>query len=316
MPAKQVTYPNDIIDIIDDLPAGRSDGYLIKLETITVSGYKANPVSDICICNGCDYLEKVFSETGAINFGWKNDKTSLLFSKKINTDSIIIKLKCDSLNFNEEITDDTYGKYYSTFSNKPLQLGFVCDWNKVFNSIGGGVFYFEITLNILGEVTILKTINYFLQEYSDLKAEGTVKIESWQTGEIINKPFTYIGLLPDGWYQSIRIEGKLLSKIPTKKQDNYYSTDNKLIQIQDKVEYEYNIESGLLPIEVADLLIEDNLLANKIVVSDYNYFSEANLKEIELDSVDYKKTSFTHNKSSIYTFKMKPRFDNLIKNNF
>ena len=301
--------------IPDDLPGCENDGYLIFSDAQTVVKPKSNVTNDICICK-CVEKSLVFAET-TITADYKNDKTSLLFRKLASTDTVSIHLKNDLLNLDVTITDDTLGTYYSSFTSQPLQIGFICDWQKVLTTHGIGVYYFEISKIILGESEVITSVNYSLQEYSDELANGTVRIDSYQDGNIKNTNVIFKGLIPGGWFNSVRIQGRLMNKTPNFTQDNYYNQVDKLVQIRDTVQNEWLIETGLLRIEVADLLLENMFLANKIVVSDFNVYSEAQIKEIELafNGLQEKK-SFERNINSLYKFKMKQRFDNIIKYNY
>lgn len=308
------TYASAIVSISNDLPNTGNDGHLVQLSTDSAKLVESTPVNDICLCS-CQYIEDVFAEI-TYTKSYKNDKTSMLFAKKKASDTIIIKLCNDALGLEEVITDNTYGSYYSTFTAQALYVGFVCDWSKVLIDLGIGKYYFKIISTILGESSTVTSISYQLSEYSDERANGSVKIESYQTGELLNSEFNYVGLVAGGWYQSIRIPGKLLEKKINLKVDNYYNLQNKLVQIQDKVEFIYEVESELIPYEIAEKLYTDILLGNSVIVSDYNVFNEAQIKEIELYYNGIEKKSFSHNPKSSYKFKFTPRFDNVIKNNY
>jgi hypothetical protein len=91
---------------------------------------------------------------------------------------------------------------------------------------------------------------------------------------------------------------------------------NQLIQIQDKVTDSFELETEMLPAQVSNQIIYDNLLANIITVSDYNYYNEEVIREKLLYPQEINKKSFAHNQRSIFRIIFTTSFDNNIKNNF
>lgn len=268
-----------------------------------------------CLCD-CEYEELVFSETGAIVSEYKNDKTDLIFIKAISSDTITIKMYKDT-DDPKTISDNTYGTYYSTFTAQPLYVGFVADWNKIYNSLGAGLYYFEITKTIMGVETTVYTPDYRLRPYTDLGANGTVRIETYNSGSILNSDFDYDGLLTGGWYQSMRINGKLLAKVPKLQVDNYIDQNYNVIQRQDRISNEWELITGLLPANISNKLLYDMLLADRILVSDYNIYSEENIKQLELiKNGNVEKKSFNKNQKSNFSIKFTDKKLDGIKNNY
>lgn len=296
-------------------PTTTNDGLATLLDTSPAVVPSVVTENQVCVCK-CNYRERVFSEVGAITDWNKNDKTTLLFKKAISADTITIKLIDGDTEYT--ITDDTYGTYYApgSLTSQPLYVGFVADWNKIYNALGPGLYTFEITTVIIGVTTTIDSIEYFLQPYSDRAADGTVRIETYNTGTILSSLFDYTDLLSGGWYQSFRIRGKLLPKVPKLVTDNYYDQDYNLRQIQDKITDEYTLDLSLVPIEIADKLIYDNLLANRILVSDYNIYNEDVKRQVELYPIEIDKKVYTFNIWARFTIKFTTVIDNIIKNNF
>ena len=267
-----------------------NDGYLCQLLANSINAAILPASNSVCI-KSCCYVENVFSEIGEIVTTECNDKTSLLFKKTIASDTISIRLiASDGTSYS--INDNTYGLLYSSFINAPLYVGFIADWNKIYNLLGAGMYHFEITQVIIGVTSTIKTIKYNLAPYSDGAANQTVRIESYNTGVILSSQFNYKLMtadLPNGWYQSFRLGGKLLPSTPKLTVDNYYDQDYQLLQIQDKVTDEFQLETYLLPSEISDQIIYDNLLANKILVSDFNIFNEKVFRSVNLYSIEITK---------------------------
>lgn len=84
-------------------------GTYIALDSTKIEVEPTLYTSSICTCK-CEYVEKAFSESGAITDSLKNDKTSMIFTKKIASDTIDIYLCYGTTR--TQITDSTYGTLY------------------------------------------------------------------------------------------------------------------------------------------------------------------------------------------------------------
>ena len=288
-----------------------------------LDGIKINaptPEYTCCICScSCNYSEKVFSEAGAISDPSINDKTALLFTKIIAGDSIKIYLCYGTTR--TQIVDNTYGSYYPAgfFSLKPLYVGFLADWNLIYKALGAGSYWFEIETTLLGVSKTIYSICYDLTLYDCHKANFTVRIESYNTGVILDSLFDYAKMieLPNGWYQSVRLGGKVFPKLPKITVDNYYDQDYQLLQIQDKISNTYELETHLLPASISNQIIYDNMLANKILISDYNISNEEIIRQINLYPTEINKNyPGQYQNNCRFTLKFTTRFDSTIKNNW
>lgn len=295
-----------------------NNGLAAMLDALKINPPAAGVVNSVCVCR-CEYTEKVFSEAGAVVNLANNDKTAMLFTKQITADTISIYLCYGSTR--TLITDDTYGSFYPAgyFSLKPLYVGFLADWNKIYNALGGGTYWFEIEKTIIGAATTTYSIYYDLKLYSDRAANKTFRIETYNTGVILSSQFDYAKMLtelPNGWYQSYRIGGKLLPKVPKLTTDNYYDQSNNLMQIQDKVTDDYELETIPIPESISNQLIYDNLLANKTLLSDFNIFNEEVIRQISLYPTEINKKAFGMNKNCKFNIKFTTKKDDNIKNNW
>jgi hypothetical protein len=292
-------------------PLVDGEGLAIKKDCISL--VKQQPIFEgYCEC-ACEYNELVFAKVGGE--AYENDKTSLLFAKLISTDSIVMKLYKDGL-LVDILNANTYGTYYHSFTANALYVGYLIEWEKVFDLEGGGEYQVKIEKTILGQLTEIWTHKYSLREFSVEKAHDTVMIETWQTGNIISSEFDYTGLLPSGWYASQRIRGRFGNKTPKITVDNYMNKDYKLLQIQDKITNEWSFETELIPISASSLLIYDQLLANTIRISDYNIYSEEVNYNIEVSVSEIsEKKMYSKNKNSKFLIKFTDRLLNIIKHN-
>jgi len=305
-----------IQEIANTNPQGVFNGSATMLDDNTPILLTLEPTQiDFCQCK-CqyDYKENVFAKVGQED--WKNDKRSFLFKKAIALDTIVIKLYKNGIEL-ATITDDTYGTYYSTFTEQPLYVGFVLDFEKVYPLSGAGEYQIKAVKTIMGVITEYESQKFILKEYSDLAANNTVLIETYNTGTILSSAFDYKDLIDGGWYQAFRVKGILLPKKPKLETDTLLDQDYNKIQVQDKIINEWELETYPIPSEISNIIIYDNLLANRIIISDYNLYNEEVIKEKELFLNDIsEKTTYLKLGRSKFLIKFVDKQENIVKNNF
>lgn len=258
----------------------------------------------------CCYVENVFAKDGGE--WWENDKSSFLLKKFIQSDTILFKLYKED-EFLVDLTDDTYGEFY----NFEMYGGYVIYWQNIYNLFSRGSYKVKAVYTVLGQTNIFESRTFCLEYYDNLRADKTFRIETYQTGSIIRSGYNYDELgLSRGWYQSYRISGKFGNKKPTLESDYLLTSDRRLLQIQDKITYEYELQTGLLPSDIANILIEDNIIANEIFITDYNIFNSQVYRRIALipSSVSDVK-HYTNNRRIIYTITFKDKVDDILKRN-
>ncbi|MBV6646366.1 MAG: sigma-54-dependent Fis family transcriptional regulator [Cyclobacteriaceae bacterium] len=154
-----------------------------------------------CPCDfRCDFEEKVFADDD--NDGIKNDFSDFLFKKTTASDTILIELIKNDIVV-VQISDDTYGLYYDGFAAQPLYVGWQADWTAVFQTFSGGRYQVRVTTTILGEESVFLSRYFRLNTFDILSADKTVKIESFQSGNLENSEFDFTDLIDGGWRSSI-----------------------------------------------------------------------------------------------------------------
>lgn len=278
----------------------------------------ATPV-DFCYCDiECLYEELALAKIGGT--GRQNDKTSFLFTKLIAADTITFKLFKSGTEI-ATITDNTYGEFFAagTLANA-LYVGFIVDWEKVLTVEGAGLYEIKAETTIIGESKTFTSHKYRLIPYSDLAANGTIRIKAIQNGNIESNQLDYTGL---EWEQMIRIKGKFFGKTPSLESDRYLDGQRKLSQIQDQINNSYTLETRLLPSEVANKIIYDLFLSNRIFVTDYNILNEdvenceKTYTDIEVYPEEFEEPShFSRITRRLYSFKFTDKKQNILKRNF
>lgn len=304
-----------IIDLPNTNPLSDGEGLAIKLESQNLASVSELIQNNIDYCQyECEYIEPVFANVGGD--WWENDKNSFLFQKVVSADTITIQLWKGNEKV-ADISDDTYGTYYSSFTNQPLYRGFIVEWEKVFDEEGAGLYQIKADLDIMGNASTFESHRFQLLPYSDILANGTVRIESYQTGNILASEFDYTDLLDGGWYNSFRIKGFFGFKTPKLEIDNYLNQDYKQEQIQDKVSTEWTLETNLLPSYISNVLAYDNILANKLLITDYNIFNTEIFRRIEVYPQEFGDVShYANNRNTKFIIIFTNKIDNNIKTNF
>ena len=263
----------------------------------------------------CSYIEKVFAELGGDDY--KNDKNDFLFTKKVSTDTIVLKLfkNCVEL---ATITDNTYGTFYDFGDlGNNFYIGFVIEWEKVLNVSGLGEYYIVAETNILGVLENIQSRCFKLLPYSDEIAHNTVRIETIQKGNILRSEFDYTDILESGWYSSIRIPGKFGSRTPTLVTDKILNQSYEEVQIQDSIEDEWKLITELIPLEVINTIIYDGLLSNSILITGYDVYNEESYIQKSLYPKEITETKhYSRQKKRKYIITYSDKKPDIIKRNY
>jgi len=274
------------------------------------------PENDICICDylQCEYLEKVFASPG--NEWWKNDMNEFLFKRFVAADTVAIELYKDDFKV-ADLNTNTYGTFFNGFpsgtSEQQLYVGYLLEWELVYNVFGAGYYQVKAQLNIIGNASTYESRKFNLCVYSDLAANYTVRIESTQNGNIIGSDFDFTDL---NWYQSVRIGGSFGNPTPIIEKDEYVTETRKVQQIQTKMRREWNLSTRKINWEVASQLIYNKILANEILITDYNIKAESIWRRVGVFPKEVEKLPLGGVPEKIYNFTMIDNKDIFIKRNF
>ena len=300
------------IEIADNNPFAGREGMACFFTATKLSLPIPAQVTDVCRCNsGCEPVERVFcSSDGDIR---KNDKSQFMYAKSLSGDTVAMILVKGLDEYN--LLSGDYGKVWEGFTAAPLQVGIEIDWKKVYTAHGSGRYYVKTNLRIGGRESEIVSRAFDLSIYSDLAANGTVKIESYQTGDIIGSNLIYTGIRAGGWLNQFRIKGSFGQKTPVLTQDNYVNNNYATVQIQDKITTEYTLTSNYLTAEVANALFFRDMLANKILITNYDINSYENYNRIDVVPADIIDSVMSKTKVR-QSWKFNDRIDNNFKSNY
>ncbi len=195
--------------IIITLPNGTpqsTEGMAVKLSGQTLPEITVTETNDFCYCETeCKYNPLVLAEVGGEDY--KNDKSQFLFRRLISGDSVEMKLYKDGVEL-ATLNNNTYGTFFNGFASgniyQQLYVGYLLEWEEVYNLHGAGAYMIKTELNIVGNTSTVNSELYNLMGYSDRVADNTVRIETTQNGNILGSDFDFTGL---EWFQSMRVRG-------------------------------------------------------------------------------------------------------------
>jgi hypothetical protein len=286
-----------------------------KIQRKSLPNLSKKEVNDICYCNyECEYSANVFAKVGGEDY--QNDKSQFLFRRFIPADSVSIEIYKDGVKI-DDLNDDTLGKFYNGFpdgnSEQQLYVGYLLDWEKVYSLYGAGNYRVMAQLNIIGEQSTFESELFVLRGYSDEAADGTVRIDSTQNGNIMSSIFDFTDL---NWYQSVRIRGRFFEEAEEFEKIIYKTQNYRQEQIQDKIIENWTLEADMIPRNISEFLTKNAVLSNNFVVNDYNILNEKILRGVEVYPESIEKSRIVDNRNANYVIKFTSRNDNIIKRNF
>ena len=259
----------------------------------------------------CEYIEKAFYSDS--NDFWKKDKSSFLYQKTRQSDTINLELWRDGAKI-DDITNNTYGEYFPSLSE--FAVGFIADWTSIVNALGNGLYQIVAQKNILGVDSEEKSRTFRTMPYSDLSADKTVVLEWTQTGNII-RGFDYGQFQDGGWNQRIRFSGEFFRETPESEIDEYLDSNYNRLQIQDKVVNRYSLQTKLIPNSIYLSLSQDAVLANEIKVTDFNILNNEIYRRLPLRFAGFEDLSrFAFNRNYTLKLNFNDQFDDVRKRNF
>lgn len=297
-------------------PQSFTQGGCVALVADVVELQKAPPANDYCYCAvECEYIEHVFADL-ADSSKYKNDSSSFLFDRVTSTGNIGFELWKGGVKITN-IVDSSYGTLYDGFAVKPLYKGIVLNWRSIAQGLGFGSYQFKAVVNVVGLFYTFESRMFRLLPYSDESADKTVKIVSYQNGNIVGSSIDYTGLLQGGWVSAYRVPGLFGLKEYELEVDEYQDSRYTQKQIRDQINRLYTLETRLLPSSVSNWLMEDASLSNYLEITDYNVFNTEIFRDVQvrLQAIE-EAQSYLQKRRSKYILKFEDYTPNLIKRNF
>lgn len=219
------------------------------------------------------------------------------------------------------LNSSDYGTYYPILSFPVISgytflqsryVGYKLEWQKVLNIHGVGTYKIK-QKTTFPDLTVEEECSCFfeLSQYSNSFADETVRIETTQNGYIIGQGLDYTNI---NWTEQIRIPGFFGNKQRRLEQDNYLDKNRRTTQIQDSLIHEFTLEPYFWPDCLRDQ-IDSILLANQILISDYNLSNTDDLKNISVIPTSIETEYFGKSNKAADEIKFEERRKNRVKRN-
>ncbi len=216
-----------------------------------------------------------------------------------------------------DLNNDDYGTFFNGFGagspEQQLYVGYLINWLDVYNAFGAGKYTIVANLDIIGSQTTSTSREFILALYSDVLADGTVRIESYQNGNIFGNNFDFTGL---NWYQSLRLPGIFGNPTPTFETTEYKTSTHKRVQNKATMGREWTLNTKLINWEVAEVLVYNKMLGNEILITDYQIKAESIWRRVKLFMQEIEKPEVIGNPNRKYNIKFVDEKDIFTKRNF
>jgi hypothetical protein len=307
-----------IIEQANTLPYSYNSGNAGKVLGPSLPETPNPQTNDICICDyvQCSYSEKVFASPSNPSDFWKNDQSEFLYKRFVSVDTVTMELHLNGDKV-ADLNNDDYGTFFNGFGSgspeQQLYVGYLINWLDVYNAFGAGKYKIVANLDIIGSQTTSTSREFILALYSDVLADGTVRIESYQNGNIFGNNFDFTGL---NWYQSLRLPGIFGNPTPTFETTEYKTSTHKRVQNKAKMGREWTLNTKLINWEVAEVLVYNKMLGNEILITDYQIKAESIWRRVKLFMQEIEKPEVIGNPNRKYNIKFVDEKDIFTKRNF
>ena len=298
-----------IIQVPNDKPQDETGQYVAQ--EVVVKQIPEQPLDPFCLCTlgfyECNYEEWAFYGG---NNDFENDYTTFYVNKVDPSDTVEfvlvdVRTRAEYVLDGSNVSD--YGEYFETQDYAGIYVYFDTlknafpDLEKI---------SFKIKQNVFGSDVESQTHDYYLMRWNPELADGTVRIETINNGRIESgNDYNQID-----WKRSTRIAGHFGNENPSISVDNYQDGERTIKQIQDSIENEYTLETELIPNQIFRMLVFNDLLANEIIISDYNIFN-ANYKGISVTPQNISSSYYEKNSKGSYEITFTDRKQNHVKRN-
>lgn len=238
---------------------------------------------DFCYCNY--ECEECYDVWGGGLLDWQNDNTAFAFIKTIATDTFSFSLWKNGVNV-ATITDNTYGDFVSTYTDNHKQYSFVIDWDLVYQAFGFGKYVIKNNYTVLGLANEYVSQEYCLSLYNDREADGYIKIDWFQEGNILSNNFKFKTPL----FNSIKFKGYFTLNNPKTNKDSYATSSREIKQFRTEQINNYTLTTKLINESLYNVFNENVFLAEKLTITDFNLFGtnykEKNFKFVECSELN------------------------------
>ena len=186
------------------------------------------------------------------------------------------------------LNNNNYGTYYRYYgrlypsnityvwnTTHPDYMGYKIEWRKVLNAFGEGIYRLNFSINNNSYLFCRCGVSepFCLKTYSCANAQNTVKFEITLNGGVIgdaDNTANLIDLCSMTYTDSIRFEGFFNYEKDEYDRKNVEYNNGIIYKVRDKVIKKFDLQTGRLPYWLHSRFRAYGLMADKLLVSDYN----------------------------------------------
>lgn len=294
-----------MITLTPPISYARPDNYFATKRTVRSIDVKIQDSSTCSSYTECfDGTLPVFANLAVPTDTLTNDFSSFMMQYGAST-TVTATLTNKNTGVEYPITDNTYGRLFTSGEIGANNFGFRLDWYNVANLISFGKYEFKIELsNTVSTVVFFTKCELFqLIPFTCSNADDTVRITTYKNGYIENGN-DYRNFTTGDWIDQIRLYGRFGLENHTAETDNLLLNNRDLHQIQTQIVDNFNLRISRIKGIDSIRFIKDDLLANKIKIDDYNRDSITSYKQkfVSLVSLD---DPIRHRINGTYTYNIK-----------
>lgn len=255
-----------------------STGDAIKKDFLLIMKSGASPTTISYLesaAERCCFKLRVLADE-ASTLEYKNDVTSVYFGYHQNVTNVVLSLWKNDVDTEVDLEDygdlEVYG-FHEDDGKK--YIGYQINWKSILEDadLGEGEYFIRATKTMLvGAEETEDSFTWCLQQFTNARADGTVKIEFTHNGIIGDylideEQKSFKGL---NWYNSIRLEGQVYGeKSEFETEEIQYNNGTKIdVKVDQNPIYELILNP--MPNFLHRYMKIEALLGDEILVTDYN----------------------------------------------
>lgn len=309
---------------------------LIPMYECDVEDCRVNPIQP-CI----KPLVVFAGETYASNMGtYENDCNSFLFDVQLYAGNptasaqwVLQKDVSGTWVSQTSLNNTTYGYYWAFGSNSlnPTYNGIRLNWGKVYATYGRGYYRVRLSTNAAGLEACFATPSFWLRPFDCEDAHGTVKFQTYTTGQIgdysrpgkVNSLCGFSFIVGDaktnsGWYDEARLPGFCgYEKITEYVEVQNEWQNGRIESVKNEAIQQWEFFAELLPKDYHDRLKIYMAMADVKQISDYNINNaDYNINQLVIvmaSGYEPKYNDVNWNQTQTVNLKFKAGYQSLIK---
>lgn len=199
----------------------------------------------------------------------KNDTAGFFAQRQASNESNLFVLIRLSDNLETDLNDNTLGTFqdFGDIAENPNLTTFVLDWKAVLLAQGADNYKVVRRATIAGVAFEIEYFVYTLQEFSDARADTTVRLDCTMAGLLEKLGIDFTG---SNFSTAIRVPGFFGRREPAYEEDNIVNRDYIKRQVSSRQTNEYRLQTGLLPGCITEELIDFFFFSDDLRITDYN----------------------------------------------